>query len=107
MLLNYCGIFCMATFLSPLRAYSWCQYTPGSGFSRILRAPYVGPRTGSGNSDLPLKKVSPYFCLSLALNAWGLGHSYDSALALPATPATELTCGVWLSLGFGSGAHSE
>ena len=80
----------MASFLSPLRANSRCRYTRGSGFSRILASPY-GPRTGGGNTGFPLKKVSPYFCFSLALNAWILGHSSDSALAFPGTWTTELT----------------
>ena len=74
----------MASFFSPLRASSWCWYTRGSGFSRILASPY-GPRTGGGNTGFPLKKVSPYFCFSLALNALILGHSWDSALAYPGT----------------------
>ena len=38
-----------------------------------------------GNTGFPLKKVSPYFCFSLALNAWILGQSSDSALAFPGT----------------------
>ena len=29
--------------------------------------------------------LSPYFCFSLALNAWILGQSSDSALAFPGT----------------------
>ena len=74
----------MASFLSPLRANSWCRYTRGSGLSRILASPY-GPRTGGGNMGFPLKKVSPYFCFSLALNACILQHSSDSALAFPGT----------------------
>ena len=61
-----------------------------SCFSRILASPY-GPRTGGGNTGFPLKKVSPYFCFSLALNAWILGQSSDSALAFPGTWTTELT----------------
>ena len=83
----------MASFVSPVRASSRCRYTRGSGFSRILASPY-GPRTGGANTGFPLRKVSPYFCFSLALNAWILGHSSDSALAFPGTWTTELTCGV-------------
>ena len=74
----------MASFLSPLRANSRCRYTRGSVLSRILASPY-GPRTGGGNTGFPMKKVSPYFCSSLALNAWILGDSSDSVLALPGT----------------------
>ena len=91
----------MASFLSPLRANFRCRYTRGSGSSRILASPY-GPRTGGGNTGFPLKKVSPYFCFGLALNAWILEHSSDSALALQGT--TELTCLV-SPHGFGSGGH--
>ena len=58
----------MASFLSPRRAKSRLRYKRGSGFS-LLASPY-GPRTGGGNTGLPLKKVSPYLCSSLALNAW-------------------------------------
>ena len=83
-------IFLMASFLSPLRANSRCRYTRASGCSRILASPY-GPRTGCGKTGFPLKKVSPYFCFTLALNAWILGHSSDSALALPDTWTTEVT----------------
>ena len=83
----------MASFLSPFRGNPRCRYTRGSGISRILATPY-GARTGGGNTGFPLKKVSPYFCFSLALNAWILGHSSDSALAFPGTWTTELTCGV-------------
>ena len=80
----------MASFLSPLRANSRCRYTGESCFSRILASPY-GPRTGGGNKVFPLKKVSPYFCFSLALNASILGQSSDSILASPGTWTTELT----------------
>ena len=65
------------------------RYTRGSCFSRILASPY-GPSTGGGNTGFPLKKVSPYFCFSLALNASILWQSSDSALAFPDTWTTEL-----------------
>ena len=80
----------MASFFSPLRANSPCRYSQGSGFSLILALLYA-PHSGGGNTGLPLKKVSAYFCFSLALNEWISGHLLDSALALPDTWTTELT----------------
>ena len=81
-LMNSRRVFSMASFPSPHRADPRCRYKRGSGFSRILASPY-GPRTGGGNTGFPLKKVSPYFRFSLALNAWIFRHSSDSALAFP------------------------
>ena len=40
---------------------------------------------GGGNTGFPLNRVSPYLPFSLALNAWILGQSLDSALAFPGT----------------------
>ena len=70
----------MASFLSPLRAHSWCQYTEGSGVNRILASPYFSGTDGE-NTGFPLKKVLRYFLFSLGLNVRMLKHSWESALA--------------------------
>ena len=74
----------MASFLSPLRANSRCRYTRGSCLSRILASPY-GPRTGGGKHRLTAEEGVTIVLLQLALNAWILGQSSDSALAFPGT----------------------
>ena len=94
-------MFYMPSFLSPLRANFRCPCIRRSGLNRILASPY-GPRSGSGNTGFPLKKVSPYSCFSLALGAWISGHTSDTALALRGTWTSELTCGVSFLLSFAS-----
>ena len=69
----------------PEWAEKFAEFLLLTGQSHVDVASPYGPRTGGGKTGFPLKKVSPYFCLSLALNAWILGHSWDSALAFLGT----------------------